>query len=299
MGSGSYVSPHIYLLEFEGKPAGRLSSVSLPQLGGDLAVHTISGRLSKHIVQSKPDDFVFDCGVGMSRDFYDWIKQSFKSNFSRKNGSVVIVGPDQVEQYRMDFVNAIITGVSVPKLEKSSKDPVSIKVRMSSEDARILPAGKKMTANHYLNGSAWNPTAFKVSIDGLEKECKAITKIGSISVGTKLAVDYVGQSPTPTISPGSTTIGDVIISIPQSEAMGFLDWAKGIVKGDAHDAGVRHGTIEYLGPHSKDAYFILDLERIGVTSAKVEAASDNQEKTVELNLYCDSIDFSASSAAVK
>jgi len=297
MAGGRFVSPQIFILELDGKPVGRISSVSLPRISGELDVHVTSDGLSKHIIQAKPDDFTFNCGVGMARTFFDWIKESFKGSYARKNGAIVMGGPDHVEKSRIEFTNAMIASVDMPALDKSQKDPGMMKVSIASEGTRILASGGKMQSNPYLNGVVWNTTAYRLSIDKLEKECEEITKIESIGVGTKISTDMIGKDRRPTISPGSSTIKDFAVSIPQSKAEGFLNWAMQIAKGDLSSAGGRNGTVEYLGSNSKTAYFTLALSGVGLSQSQI-TSGDGADATAKFTLYCDSIDFSAGSSAV-
>jgi hypothetical protein len=290
------VSTQIYILELDGKPVGRINSVSLPTLGGSLDLQTVNGQIPKHIAQSKPDDFAFECETGMSRIFFDWIKDSFKSNYSRKNGAVVAVGHDQVEKYRMDFVNAMITAFALPKLDRSSKGPERLSVRISSEDAKISQPGTKTSAKLYLSGAALSPAGFKVSIDKLEKDCEAVVSIESISAGTKPVVDYYGRSRIPTISPGSTRLSDIVMTVPQSKAIGFFDWFEKTAVGGKTDS--RNGTVEYSGPDSKTTYYTLNLSGMGLTEAATTDEFVGKERLAKVKLYCESMDFSAGSAAV-
>jgi len=303
---GSFPSSYLlqkFILELDGKPVGPISPLSLPAIKGTVVTEPtgFDGHQTKRMVPDAPDELVFSFGPGMSRDIFDWIKQSFKSNYSRKNGSVVVVDQKQVEVQRLDFSFGLISSVKLPKVDKLSRDPAAIEVHLRVEDVKMLGPGKQSSANLYLTGARvpWNLSEFRLRISGLEKESDAVTEVGAIEFKTSIRSDVTGDSRNTNYSPGNSSFGDIEISLPAVSAKTFYDWLEDTVQKGFGDTGERNGSLEYLSPGSKNAYFTLDLAGIGIVSSDLPKGSEQSQLPVKVRLYCESIDFSASSTAVR
>ena len=85
----------------------------------------------KHIGGVKYEDFTLQCGAGMSKAFYNWMKDSFDKGAIRKNGSIVSADFDYKEKKSARLSNAFITEVTIPALDATAKDPAYLAVSMS------------------------------------------------------------------------------------------------------------------------------------------------------------------------
>ena len=80
-----------YLLVLDGTPAGYIRSLEGGEITGQV-VEVRSGNdpvVHKHIAGIKYEDFIFQADLSLTKDFYSWISNSWASNYSRKDGSIV------------------------------------------------------------------------------------------------------------------------------------------------------------------------------------------------------------------
>src|SRR5262245_16828365 len=70
-----------------------------------------TGFTKKHIAGVKYEDITINCGTGMSKSFYEWIKTSLDLKYPRKDGAIVAADYDYKEFSRLEFTNALITEV--------------------------------------------------------------------------------------------------------------------------------------------------------------------------------------------
>ena len=61
----------------------------------------------------------------------------------------------------------------------------------------------------------------RLRIDGLETDCAHVTKIDSLSLGQKVAEDYIGESRDAQKEAGSLEYSDLVIRLPEMYATGF------------------------------------------------------------------------------
>src|SRR5687768_9401445 len=124
-----------HAIELDGVNAGWLfsadgghatSDVVTEKVGADRLVH-------KHLAGVKYEDFTLQCGVGMSKAFYTWMKDSFDRKYSRKNGAIIMADYDYKERSRQSFTNALITEIGFPALDAASKDAAKMTLKFSPE----------------------------------------------------------------------------------------------------------------------------------------------------------------------
>lgn len=283
----------VFFLELDGKPVGRIWDVSLPTVHADLVSKSAGVFETSKRIMLRPSDFGFKCSAGMARSFFDWVKGYFESKSLPKNGAIVVADTNQNEKARIEFVDAYLTGVMMPKLKISSADAGLIAVTMSSESIKHVAGGGKLAANPYLTSSYLGSAKFKLSITQLEKQCEAATEISEYQLVTKLTVDYPGDSRVPVLSRSGSSNQEFTVTMPAEQGKAFTDWMAAVIKDPS--TAERKGSIEYYYANSKSAYFILDLTAVGITSAKIGGG----DAGMEVRLYCDSADFSATSLAIR
>ncbi|HEX7840426.1 MAG TPA: phage tail protein, partial [Kofleriaceae bacterium] len=87
----------------------------------------------KHVANIKWTAGKATVGIGMGKGMYEWIKASFDKGHQTKEGSVTSADFDYKAQSELSFMGALITGVTVPKLDGSSKDAAYFDVEFEAE----------------------------------------------------------------------------------------------------------------------------------------------------------------------
>jgi hypothetical protein len=145
---------------------------------------------------------------------------------------------------------------------------------------------------------AWTISDFRLTINGLEDDCKHVTQIDSLMLGLKLKNLNMGNSLSTIV--GSTDYSDLAVRLPQVYAKGFYQWLEDfVVKGSNGPQDEKKGQLEFFAPNSSKSYFDLELSGLGIY--KMVGPSGLQQKTslpVTVGMYCESMKFRAGASSI-
>lgn len=299
MGKRGFVSGN-FALDLDGMRAGWIFSYEGGMAQGEVVPEKIGhdNLEHKHISGIKYEDIAMTCGPAMSREFYKWIKNSFKKDYERKTGAFVQADYDFTEMSRLNFYEALVTEVGFPACDASSKDMARLTVKMSPEWTRFeMKKGGKITGGAMagtdpIKQKRWLSRNFEVKIDGLD--CSRINKVESITIKQKVAEVPLGEMRELYREPTTISYSNVVLSMPESHAESWLKWYDSfVIKGKCEPSDEKHGHIRYLHEDMKTMVCDIELMRLGifkVTPDKAEAGSD-KIRSVKVELYCEQMDF--------
>lgn len=289
-------------VELDGIMAGWVQSAE----GGHATSDVVAEKLGpdhivrKHIAGVKYEDITVNCGTGMSKGFYQWIKDSFDHKYSRKNGAVVAANYNHQEISRLTFSNALITEVGFPALDASSKDAAKMSIKWKPEYTRQtmnLGGGGSISGKFAMDQKVqkkWLPANFRLRIDGLDEPCQRVNKIEALVVKQKVIEHAVGELRDYEQEPATLEIPNLVITFPESHADLFYKWHEDfVIKGNNGDAAEKSGSLDYLTPNLQEVLFTLTFSHLGIfklTPEKVEAGSE-QIRRLKAEMYCEEIKF--------
>jgi phage tail-like protein len=254
----------------------------------------------KHIGGVKYEDITLNCGTGMSKGFYNWIKDSFDAKHSRKNGAIIAANYDFKELTRLTFYNALVTEIGMPALDAASKDAAKMSIKWAPEYTRFSASvgGGATIAGKYANDAKiqkkWLPANFRLKIEGLEVPCVKVNKIEALVIKQKVAENPVGEQRDYQKEPTSVETPNLVITFPESHSKEFYDWHEDfVIKGNNGDDKEKGGTLEYLTPNLQEILFTLTFKHLGIfklTPEKVESGSE-QIRRVKAEMYCEELTF--------
>jgi hypothetical protein len=292
---------HVGGLEsFEG---GHATSLLVQEdVGGDVPSGETTGKRQykplKVIPVAEWDPFVVTCGTGMSRACYQWVADYFDERYSRKSGAVVLTDQSLRVVHELHFDNALITEVSLPACDASSKDPAKMTIKFTPTSLRHVPGDNSVYRWPMHPQKVWQPANFRLSISGLEQDCHWVSRVEPIVLDARVAINQVGQTRVYEKEPAGVTIPDLAITLPQAHADKFFKWHEdSVVRGNS-GGPEKTGTLQYLSPDKGQAFFTLTFKNLGifkVTYDKMEAASEHIRR-VKVEMYCEAIHFDYSSA---
>jgi phage tail-like protein len=283
----------------DGAMAGWIQSVEGGHTTSDAVTQkTAAADLQrKHIAGVKYEDITLQCGTGMSKPFYEWIKASFDNKHMRKDGAIHTCDYDGNIVSTLEFFHALITEVGFPALDAASKDAAKLTIKISPETTRMvekragkldLPAPAQRTARQ----KAWLPANFRLQIAGLD--CTRVNKIEAITIKQKIVDNPVGEMRTVQKEPAKLEVPNLVVSLPEQHAATLLAWHKeSLASGNRVAASRKSGQLEYLTEDLRETLFTLDFHGLGifkVTPDKPEAGNENIRR-VKCELYCEKIDF--------
>ena len=107
------------------------SDVVIEKVGADHIMH-------KHIAGVKYEDITVNCGTGMSKGFYEWIKASFDHKLRRARTARSSPPTTTTRSSRaLNFFNALITEIGFPALDAASKDAAKMTIKFAPEYTRM------------------------------------------------------------------------------------------------------------------------------------------------------------------
>lgn len=276
MASGHSYAGGRFALELEGVLCGFLKSVS----GGGAAAKIgtqagMSYSQQKTISHPKLGELQIECGAGMTAKFFEWIKASMGGLHGRKSGSIITLDFDYKERERREFTHALITEISFPACDASSRDPAFLTVRFKPEAVRIK-AGDNSSKTVHFGQKHWTMNNFRFAIPGID--CSKVNKV----------------------EPPSTHCPNLVVTMAESHAKPFYDWHQNfVIKGnEGINGATKEGTLAYLTPGLQEL-FILNFHNLGifkVSPEKVAAHGDNIRR-VKVEMYTERIDLKYNHAA--
>src|SRR5438876_505819 len=112
-----------FCCDIDGDNVGFLKKFSGLHMEGDIVANDLGpdNTQKKHMANMKWTPAKATIGIGMGKSMYDWIQAAFDKGYITKNGAFTSADFNYKAMSRMDFMNALITSVTVPKLSGDSK----------------------------------------------------------------------------------------------------------------------------------------------------------------------------------
>lgn len=294
-GKGRSYTPGNFVLDVEGYSVAFLKKFSGLSMQGDVVNNDLGpdNVQKKHIANIKWTEGKASIGIGMGKGMYDWIRMSFDKAYMPKNGSFTAADFDYKAQARLDFENALITSVTVPTLDGSSKDAAYFDVSFEPEKVRWSKGGgEDIRGKLGPKQKAWLCSNFRFELGGLPTQ--RVAKIDSFTWKCSVTPDQVGIFREPTKHPAKVTVPDIKISISYADHQAWADWAKKwFVDGHHLEADELNGRIVFLGPDMQKELGEITLENVGLKSFSDDDMEANSEKIKRFTaeLYVEKMKF--------
>jgi hypothetical protein len=239
----------------------------------------------------------------MSQTFYDWLENGISGKPTRKSGAIIALNMANKPAGRLEFKNALVKSVVLPKLDAKSSDNAVMTVTMSPEIARSTDASTSPKLGIYASShpKPWRSSGFKLSISGLEKDCAHVLEVDSIAINEKIKPNPTGAEKYSQLVPVNTDYSNIIVTLRDTDADGFTLWADDfMIKGNSSSQYNKSGTLDFFAPSSNKAYFELGFDGLGIYSfsrGQGEIAGETV-RSVKAGLYCSGMKFSATAAAI-
>jgi phage tail-like protein len=273
-----------YGIEIDGIMAGWVESVEGGHSTSDVVNEKVgaSSIQQKHIAGVKYEDITVNCGTGMSKAFYEWIKSMSDGRPLRKNGAIVACDFNFKEVSRTEWTGGIITEVGLPALDAASRDAARMTVKIAPESTRVVKgSGKSATGSQARVQKKWLPSNFRLDISGLD--CRRVNKIEAITLKAKTTANRAAPN--------------LVVTLSESDAAGWNTWQKSSISGRGGNS--RSGRLAFLAPDLREELFTLTFYNLGIsklTPDKTEAGSANIRR-VKAEMYCEEMKFSYGNGA--
>jgi hypothetical protein len=224
----------------------------------------------------------------MTSDVYQWINASWSGNSIRKSGAVVAADQRYVAVSQREFFNALITEVTFPKLDGSSKEPAYLTLKCAPEYTRTAKASGGITPVAKADQKVWLSSNFRVAIDGLD--CTKVSAVESFTVKQSVVKNDIGEARDYVKIPGRLEYPNLTITLAESSVKSWHDWFDDfVIKGNCDDSREKSGSIGLLAPNLTDELMRIDLFNVGIFSLASEKRDTSAESVarVTAQLYCE------------
>ena len=284
-----------FSLDIDGYNVGFLKKFSGLAMEADIVANDLGpdNVQKKHVSNIKWTPGKATVGIGMGKGMYDWINAAFDKGYVTKNGTFTSADFNYKAQSQLTFLNGLITGVTVPKLDGASKDAAYFDIEFDTEQVRWAKGG-----NEDIRGKvgpkqkAWLCSNFRIEIGGLP--CDRIATLDSFTWKCAVASDQIGIHREPTKHPAKVTVPDLKLGISYADHDAWAQAAKKwFVDGEHLEGNEMTGRIVFLDPNMKDELGEITLMNVGFKKFSDDDAEANSEKIKRFNveLYVEKMEF--------
>jgi hypothetical protein len=245
----SYAASRFYL-ELDGKMMGFVSAVEGGEPVGDVILERPGPEhfSKKHIGGVRYTDVTLTLNLALDPAFYAWIDETWAGKAKPRNGRLYMLDLNLAILAEEEFANAMISEVTIPALDGSSKDPGYLTVKFRPEYTRYKKgSGSRLNAPAQAAAKQWINSNFRLDIPGLPTT--RVARVEALTVKQSVARDPIGAGRDPRLEPTDLEFPNLVVSVSEADAQGWEDWAEDfLVKGNNADAQEKSGTLAFLAP---------------------------------------------------
>ena len=254
-----------HALDIDGIPVGSLKSISGLDMQADIAVdHLAPGSMpGKHVSNVGWAPGRASIGLGMGQAMYDWMKQAFDHGASTKSGTLATGDFNFKQRSLLSFDDALLTAITVPRLDGSSKDSGAFDIEFTPRQVRLAKGdGSDIRSSISSRQQPWVCSNFRFELGSLP--CARVASIESFTWRCARADDSIGIFPEPTQRPVAVTVPDLRLSI---SAVDYDAWAQAaqawFVDGRHLEDDEMNGLITLLTPDLQTPLGAISLGNVG------------------------------------
>src|SRR5829696_682984 len=265
-----------FALELDGVKCGFVNSAEGGEITADVVVEP-TGK--KHLAGPRYEELSLAIDLGLARDVYDWIAETWAGTARRR--SVVVTEADQTlaERSRREFDDALVTEVSFPPFDAASKDPVQLTVKVAPGSTTTTKgSGAKIAAPVAKQQKRSLASNFRLELDGLD--CKRVSKIDAFAVKERGAAEDGGRVRDRGRRETTTEFPNLRVALAEASAQTWVEWFDDfVVKGNNGDDREKNGAIVYLDPTLKELARI-ELANVGIYALRAPRQAGEQVRRV-------------------
>ena len=288
-----------FAMVLDGETQGYVKKSSGGFVKGEVATHQPGGEsiyAKKSLVTTTVEPLVVEVGLDMGPGYMEWIKRSFAGELPTRNAEIVACDSEGRVMARRELINVVITEVTFPTLDGSSKEAAYVTVTMAPEKVKYSKGdGSQMAAPKASATKRWLSSNFRIELGDLPT--KRVSKIDSFTWKRDVVKDEVGTFREPTRSLGQIWVPDLELTISNADVREWEDWYRSfVIDGRSDDSAEKTGKIEFLSPDLTTVIGSIDLMNVGLIALQTEDAAANKEEVARftVELYVEQLRFSSS-----
>lgn len=232
-------------------------------------------------------------GLGMGKGMASWLQESFDRGAARRDGSLLVGDFNYKLQSAVDFSNALLTSITFPRLDASSKDSGHIDLTFAADQVRLRAGdGSDMRGPSTVPQAPWLCSNFRLELGTLP--CARVASIESFTFTSKPAAPTgIFNEPGPVHV--VTTVPDIDIAVSyadhQAWAQAARDW---FINGLHLEGNEMNGAIVLLGTDLKTELGRVSLFNVGFkkfADLDLEAGASEQLARFHVQFYVERMSF--------
>jgi hypothetical protein len=311
-GNNHFATGHFKLV-IDGKPVTAFIKGVEGGLVNAQAVEEPVGQYNlrgRHLATREIEPIQIEFGMSGSKWVLDFVDEFIsKRKHHRISGEVIHADTNMIAQYFYSFTNALITEMTLPKLDAAGKDTLMVKVKLQPEDVKFnLGDGRKLDQDPPGRQKAWHTSNFRINFDN---GCNAdyVSSIEPLTYKLGHKTMQLGDLFRPDIIPTKVEMPKLSITMPLLRAGAFIKWyqqsvanmqaggtadAEGL--GSAKNSGGYETSvsIEYLDATFKKTLYEVELYGVGMEKFSIPKSEANAA-AVKMGKF----DFYVTSSKVK
>ncbi|HEY4056766.1 MAG TPA: phage tail protein [Kofleriaceae bacterium] len=292
----SYTAGHFELLIDGHSTTAYLKSVD----GGTVKAAPVDGGHGAdlfHIKQAmvtEIEPITIDFGIAGAAGVLKWIQESWRKEWSRRNGQITHADFNLDAMFEHQFYDALILETSFPTLDGSLTEAAYLKVKFLPEQVELAPtSGYKIGGNMPARQKSWLPSCFRLTLEGIGG-LDYVNHIDGFTIKQEVKKHYSGMERFPLLVPSSVKFPALSCTMNAAFAQDVWKWHEKVnCQGQLERQAQTTGSIEYLAPDKSTVLFRLNLDQVRITDCKFVQAQANadQIKRVKFELTVGSMDL--------
>lgn len=286
-----YTGGH-FALDVMGVNAGFLKRFDGLQMEADVVTNDLGpeNTQKKHIANIRWTPAKATIGIGMAKEMSAIIQKTFAAQQRPFDGALHVADFNYRLQSSLAFTGAIITSVTVPKLDAKSKDAAYFDLEWEAETVRWLKGDNSVIRRPVATAQkAWLRSNFRFEMGGLP--CKRVAAIHSFTWRCAVLREPGGR---PTRRPARVTVPNLTIEVPMADFDAWLQAAtKWFVDGSHEEQDEMAGAIVFLAPDTKAEIGRVTLKNCGFAKFTRAPFEANRETLARFSceFYVEAMEF--------
>lgn len=288
LNSNSYVAGG-FALEISGVVVGALASMTGGTVYADVVKETVgSDRIvHKHLGGVKYEDITITCGVPSGK-LAEWLVEFLSGNQTARDGAIITLDYSHKQQRRLAWKGGLITSVTFPRLESSSKDLAHLTITIRPESTSEAPASGSLAVPTASTTHLWRASNFSVGLTGID--CSKVAIVDELTVTQNVEEAALGDLREGQRTLGGLDVGNLVLTVTATGVADFTHWRDDfILKGHNTAADEKAATLHYLSSDLHTELMALSLSGLGISRLEPNSATSGTQTVARMTatLYCE------------
>jgi hypothetical protein len=238
-----------FALSLDGVDCGFVQSAKGGGVSADVVTRRgLDGFDEKHLGALHFEEIELQVDIPPHLAVHEWLSDMLQGRATRRAGSVFGLAGSGAAASRRDFFAALLTQVTFPALDASSRETGLMTLKFAPDYTRTTGADRPRPDDGPRN--QWRTSSFRLRIAGLD--CTKVHRVGAFSISQVIDTGASGEGREGEVTQPRLVFPDLFVTLAESSARTWLDWHDDfLVKGNNSSTNERQGTLTFLSTDMK------------------------------------------------